>query len=1031
MKPGSLRILIGIVLFLALVVPLRSQDLAVLTVDVLDPSGRAIPGAQVTVRSRANGFTRSATSAASGVAVLSGLPAGRYELEVVADRFDRYRDEVVLTVGQMASLNAALAVAGQREHVEVIGAAAGARDAIDVEQPQVSQVIDGRSIADLPVASRDFIDFVLLTPAVNIGRSTAVGSQSPFTETVLELSFHGLRETHSSLFALDGVDYTTSISGVQRLSPSQDWVQEFRVVSSPYTADSGRNLGTVVNTITKSGSNQVHGSAYEFFRSNKLDATNMLAAPGFSALRFDQFGANAGGPIRRDKNFYFAGYEGQRRAESPVYSTFILGCTDHPGCLGPGTPSINQVKQSLGLQPESLGSILTVDDFDRFFLKSTNILSAKTTLNAGYLFNDDRKKNTPGAPPGQGLPSSFRDNPVRDQNLSANLFHLLAKAWTSETVVSFGHRNFNLEPVGAGFEPAITITDLLNSGGFQGSVRHYDETHFQSTETLNFLHGAHAFTFGGEFHPVWINAQTTFTSPGFAVFTPQSFFGAPPFDSPPFGPGTAVQFLFLEPREFFGQQIPQRTLPFETGLYTGPAATAFNDSTNLAFWHRVASAFAQDQWKPLPDLSLTLGLRYDVDVFPSARDIRIVGAFHPTNWGNVQPRVGLAYAFRGGKTLLRAGFGLFTGPFDYSDILVSWQGASAFSPMHQPILQAFANPGADLIGFGASGIVGVSGPVAAAPAFRNFAQNGAYPAPATLLQFPLGYAPRRFKNAYAEETGVEIEDRVAPGLVISAGYQHLHALKLPLYLSINAVPNGTLPDGIQSFVPADPNFGFTLLASPSAFSFYDAGTLTLRRDFARNFSILANYVYSKSIDLTTDVQLTGAPMNYLYPEFDRADGDNDIRHRFTAAFLAEAPPSWPVVLRDFKFSTLNTLQSPRHYTLFAGFDVNGDGFPFSDRVGTIGRNTYRGDATYTTDVRLQRSFALTERYKLEAGLEAFNVFNRPSVLDIDTVYGAATFLGPIPRRFGDGITSPANPTFGSARFVAPARQLQLSLRLDF
>jgi hypothetical protein len=231
--------------------------------------------------------------------------------------------------------------------------------------------------------------------------------------------------------------------------------------------------------------------------------------------------------------------------------------------------------------------------------------------------------------------------------------------------------------------------------------------------------------------------------------------------------------------------------------------------------------------------------------------------------------------------------------------------------------------------------------------------------------------------------------------------------------------------------PADPNFGFTLLASPSAFSFYDAGTLTLRRDFARNFSILANYVYSKSIDLTTDVQLTGAPMNYLYPEFDRADGDNDIRHRFTAAFLAEAPPSWPVVLRNFKFSTLNTLQSPRHYTLFAGFDVNGDGFPFSDRVGTIGRNTYRGDATYTTDVRLQRSFALTERYKLEAGLEAFNVFNRPSVLDIDTVYGAATFLGPIPRRFGDGITSPANPTFGSARFVAPARQLQLSLRLDF
>jgi hypothetical protein len=230
------------------------------------------------------------------------------------------------------------------------------------------------------------------------------------------------------------------------------------------------------------------------------------------------------GPVRTDKNFCFAGYEGQRRAESPVYSAFILGCIHHTGCLGPGTPSVNQVKQSLGLQPERLGSILTIDDFDRFFVKSTNIVSSKMTLNIGYLVNDDRKKNTPGAPPGQGLPSSFRNNPVRDQNLSVNLFHLSGGASTSETVLSFGHRNFNLEPVGSGFEPAITIADLLDFGGFQGSVRHYDETHFQSAETVTLLCGSHSFSFGAEFHPVWINAQTTFTSPGFAVSTPQSFF---------------------------------------------------------------------------------------------------------------------------------------------------------------------------------------------------------------------------------------------------------------------------------------------------------------------------------------------------------------------------------------------------------------------------------------------------------------------------------------------------------------------------
>ena len=119
------------------------------------------------------------------------------------------------------------------------------------------------------------------------------------------------------LFGLDGIDYTTSISGVQHASPSQDWVQEFRVVTSPYTADNGQNLGSVVNTITKSGGKDFHGSLYEFFRNNELDANNLLSAPGFNTLRFNQFGANIGGPVIKAKSFFFAGYEGQRRAESP------------------------------------------------------------------------------------------------------------------------------------------------------------------------------------------------------------------------------------------------------------------------------------------------------------------------------------------------------------------------------------------------------------------------------------------------------------------------------------------------------------------------------------------------------------------------------------------------------------------------------------------------------------------------------------------------------------------------------------------
>jgi hypothetical protein len=1018
------------VLIFSITIHLAAQELATLSVTVTDQSGGVIPQARVTVRSTETGAKRSEASSGTGLVVIPGLPAGSYELTVEAGRFSSYRTPLTLTVGQVASLGVTLAIEGAKQQVEVRESA----QSVDAEKSDVSQVIDTQKISDLPIAGRDFIDFVLLTPTANVGRSTAVGSQSPFTETVLQLSFGGLRETHSSFFGLDGVDYTTSISGVQRVSPSQDWVQEFRVVASPYTADYGRNLGSVVNTITKSGGNEIHGSIYDYFRNNVMDATNLLAAPGFNALRFDQYGADAGGPIRRDKNFYFVGYEGQRRAESPIYSSFILHCIDTENCLGPGTPSINEVKQALGLASENLGSILMIDNYDKFITKSTNILSNKTTLNAAYLFNDDRKQNVPGAAPGQGLPSSYRDNPVADQTAYANLFHIFAQNLTSETLVSFGRRTFNLEPVGAGFEPAIMVPDLLVSGGFAGSVRFYREQHFEATENLNYIYGNHTFKFGGDFEPVWINAQTTFMSPGFGVFTPQSFFGVAPFCGPPcgpFGPGTAVEFLFLEPRQYFGQQVPQRTLPFQTGIYSGPAAAAFENSTDLNFSHRLFSLYGQDTWKVRPNLTFTLGLRYDVDFMPSATEVRVNGKLSPTNYGNVQPRVGLAYSFRGGKGVVRAGFGLFTGPFDYSDIMVSWQGASAFTAMTQPLLPAFADPANNLVGFGPSGIVGASGPFLAGSGFSTFSHTGVYPVPGELQQFPLGFSQLKFDNAYAEQASLEIENEIAKDTFISVGYQFIHGLKLPIYYSINGVPNGTLPDGVQSFAPADPNFGFTLYVTPSGYSEYNAGTVSFRKNFAHHYSVLANYTFSKSMDIGTDVQLSDTPMDYLDPALDRAVSDNDVRHRFVLTLLGETPSRWPILFRNFKASLLTTLESPLYYTILAGFDVNGDQFPFNDRVGDIGRNTYRGDPSYTTDVRLQRVFNFTERVKGEASVEVFNLFNRANVNAIDTVYGAATFTGPVPQSYGDGITSAANPTFGSPTYVAPARQVQLSLRVNF
>jgi hypothetical protein len=1028
MKQGALCVLAAMLNLAFFWTPrVLAQQLATLHVSVLDESGAAVPQAHLAMKSRANGMTRNDSASAAGVITIAGLAAGDYDAEIEATGFASAQVTLTLSVGQAASVSVVLRVSTEREQVEV----RESTSEIDAQTVESSQVIAKGEIADLPIAGRDFIDLVLLTPNVNVGRSTAVGAQSPFQETVLELSFAGLRETHSTFYGLDGADYSTSISGVQRVSPSLDWVLEFRVVASPLTADNGRNLGSVVNTVTKSGTNDLHGSAYEFFRNNQLDARNALSAPGFDTLRFHQFGGNAGGPIRPEKLFYILGYEGQRRAESPLYSSFILHCTDTPGCLGPGSPSINQVKEILGLSTENLGSILQIQNYDKVFSKLTAVFSNRSTLSAGYLFNDERNQHLPSAAPGQGMPSFYRNNPVRDQTVYGYLVHLWNTRWTSETTLNFAHRTFHLNPVGAGFEPTLIVSDLFDSGGIQGGVHFYSEQHFQSSESLSYIHGKHSFKFGGDLEPIWIGAQTAFFTPGAGIFTPQSFFGIGPFNAPPFGPGTPVQFLFLQPRSYLGQQIPARTVPFDTGLFAGPGAAAFADSTNLNFWHKLVGIYAQDQWTPVSNLTITLGLRYDIDFFPSASDIRLNGKMHPTNYRNVQPRAGLAYSFRQGKGVVRAGFGLFTGPFDYSDVMVSWQGAAPLTYMNQGVLPDFSNPSENLIGLGPSGIVGVDGPVLASQAFAKFAHTGAYPSANSLLQFPLGYAPRKFPNAYAEQTSLEVENEIAKNLFVSLGYEFAHGLKLPLYLSINGVANGTLPSGVQSFAPADANFGFSLMASPSGFSIYHAGTLRVRKPFGRHYSALVNYTFSKSIDLATDVQLTDSPMDYLRPQLDRALGDNDVRNRFVLAMSGESPETWTPALRRFTVSFLTTLQSPRHYTIFAGFDVNGDGFPFSDRVGNIGRNTYRGDPTRTTDIRLQRIFKLGERFAMVASAEVFNLFNRTNVNAIDTVYDAADFTGAIPRRYGDGLTSAANLTFGSPSFAAPAREMQLALRLNF
>jgi hypothetical protein len=1019
------RWILSMMLLSVAALPLFSQQFATLNLTVTDQAENVIPQVSVSARNVNTGVVRTVLSDKLGVAVIPGLSAGEYKLTASVAGFSGYEAPLTLTLGQIATLQITLRVHVATEQVEVRDTETG----IEKDRTEASQVIPPDQIADLPIADRDFIDFVLLTPTATVGRDSSTAAQSAFQETVLEISFGGLRETHSVFYGLDGTNYTTTVSGVQRVSPSLDWVQEFRVVDGPDAAGGGLNLGAAVNTITKSGTNDVHGSVYDYARENVADANNLLSAPGFNTLRFNQFGATVGGPVRRDKVFYFAGYEGQRRAQSPIYSHFILNCINTEGCMGPGTPSINEVKSDLGLSPENLGSILQIADYDNAFGKVTDVLNDRNTLAGGYLFTDVRNGNTAAASPGQGLPSSYRDNLIHDQTAYANLFHLFNSRLASESSVAFGRRIFYMNPVGAGFEPAIDVADTLYSGGFLGGVDYYSEHHFQSREALTYTHDANSIKFGAEFEPIWFSAQTPYFTPGVGIFSPQSFFGAGPFSA--FGPGTAVEFLFQQTQADFGNQVQQRGLPWESGFYNGPDGPAREAADDVAFWHKLADVYVQDQWKAQPNLALSFGLRYDIDFLPSASDLKINGKMNPTTFGNIQPRVGVAYAFRNGKGVVRSNFGLYTGSLEYSSLLNGWHGASAFTNMNQPLISAFADPANSLVGFGPAGMVGTAGPVLAGAAYSNFTHNGIYPSPSILKEFPLGFVQRKFPNAYSEQANLELENELGNGWHLTAGYHYLHAMRLESSNTINGVPDGFLSDGRQKFAPADPRFGFVLYSTPSAWSIYNSASLGLRKNLAQHYSVLANYVYGKSIDIATENQLQDEPQDYLAPQLDRAVSDNDVRHRLVLTLMGQSPKEWIAPLRNFEFSMLNTLQSPQYYSILAGSDINGDGFPFNDRVGNIGRNSYRGPSYYDTDLRLQRLFKITERLKLNGSVEALNVLNRVNVQDVDQVYGAGEFEGPIPRSFGDGVASPANPTFGTPTFAGAARQIQLSLKLRF
>src|SRR5215471_20550739 len=462
---------------------------------VSDKSGAVVTTATVTAVNTQTGFSRSAKTNAAGEYEIAQLPVGTYKVAAEAGSFQPQSRTLELVIGQAADLDFSL-VPGQRtEEVTVTGEA----PLVETTRTSVDSVIGERQIQNLPVNGRQFIDFALLAPGVIVGDTTS-GSTDVIIEPVTKLSFAG-QNIHYNFIAIDGADNISTASGVQKTTPSEEAVREFRVINNTYSVEAGRAVGGIVNIITKSGTNELHGSLYEYFRNDVMDASSILAAPGLNKLRQNQFGFTLGGPIKKDQTFLFGNYEGQRRRENPFYNSVILN----------NIASINLFKQDFGLAPEHL-NVTRSSDYDNFLIKLDHSFTQKEYMFIRYFFNDGRLTNVSPLNDGCDLPSGFKDNNLRDQSLAGSLNSTLTAHFSNEARAQYAHRTFNFPTDTT--QPHMEVLNTFTVGVNRGNPDSYIETREEIGDNVTWQAGKHTIGFGGDFNHV----NTTESFPLFYPF---------------------------------------------------------------------------------------------------------------------------------------------------------------------------------------------------------------------------------------------------------------------------------------------------------------------------------------------------------------------------------------------------------------------------------------------------------------------------------------------------------------------------------
>ena len=1058
-KPSWLCLVFSLLCFLAILcisAPVANGQAITATLSgrILDTSGASISKAKVTAVSAATGFTRTVLTSDSGDYTIPALPPGEYTVSAEFTGFGKQSKNVILQVGQSAELDFTLTPGGVAERVEV----AVTSELVEPTRTEVSTVITERQIINLPVNGREFIDFALLSPAVTIGDTTA-GNTDVIVEPVTKLSFAG-QNIHYNFIAVDGADDISTASGIQRGTPPQESVQEFRVINSDYSAEFGRATAGIVNIITRSGTNEWHGTLYEYFRNDKMDAVNLLQATGAHVLRQNQFGAAIGGPLQKDKTFVYGNYEAQRRGESPFYNSAVLT----------NIKAINEVKAIYGLTPEpNLGSVLRTNDSDNGFARIDHRFSDNENLFVRYFINEGRLLNQSPLNDGFDLPSAFKDNFYRDQSLAGTLASVINPKLVNELRMQYARRSFDFPTVST--QPHLELSNTFTTGVNRGNPDFYRESRFELVDNVTRSFDRHTLSFGGNFNfvgttesfPLFYPFEADFPNLG-AFLGNDGVNGAKCVSAPgdPGGPGPAgcqhPNVIFFE--RFQAPNFNEQSL--NTSVYSGTRfSPAIRNSAQGMMNHTYNGLYIQDKWRATNRLTLNGGIRWEWETWPS----NVLN----TQWKNIDPRLGLAYNIGTKRNVVvRAGFGLFHGIIPAP--LLACQQPSCGGTIGKYPGRPFENgldAKTELFAFASS-------PAITALALQGLVNDGAYPdnttdpftnpfpgckpisncgffGPSVVVRFDQNH-----KNPYGIQASLALEFDPLPDTTVSISGLHVRGVHLGSFFNVNQpdpTSVATLHDSkgrtgaknlycsnptICAFTPGVRTFPIAIYfeATSRWDSQFDGLLFNVNRRLAHNFSYGISYTWSKSIDDGPNPSFVLIPQDSQNFRAERALSSDDVRNRVVVNGTVTTPKSWNPFARDFLFSLIATIQSPMRFTKFAGFDANGDIFGNNDRVGIEPRNTFVGDNFRSVDFRVGRTIPFGEKKNLEVIAEAFNLFNTSNIRFFNTVYGASDFCPVNPTAFGctgatGNLEGSPNPLYGSPRAVFNPRQIQLALKFNF